>query len=224
MKNILLPVGLFIVAIGVFIFMNKNMPTSDELYNESSESVSRGEKPTTQTATPEQVTLMQEEARRASKDQKVERKQKDEEVEERLTDGGQAPLTEEELDELEEYFDQVETQWTTDMENFITKELRMPKDVYEKYETLREAYEKEKYQAFNDFHEEMFKKHGTNYSYNPSEFNTKFENTFRDEYLVKMKDLIGEENMTRYLEMLDATNERLMRDARPGHGHISIDI
>lgn len=132
-------------------------------------------------------------------------------------------LTPTELAALEANFDKVEKEWALAMDNLFTNELNLSADTLAEYEKLREAYDQDKYQAFQEYHQKMLEKYGENYQYNPTEQMEEFENTVLQNYQNKLKELIGEEGMKQYLHTLDTFNERLMRDQDPNQGAILID-
>lgn len=132
-------------------------------------------------------------------------------------------LTPTELAALEENFDRVEKDWAIAMDELFIKELKLSPDVLAEYEKLREAYDQDKYQAFQEYHQRMLEKYGENYQYNPTEQMEEFENTVLESYREKLLGLIGEEGMKKYLNTLDTFNEKLMREQDPNQGAILID-
>lgn len=138
--------------------------------------------------------------------------------------GPERSLTPDELKELEDNFDKVEKEWAIAMDKLFTEELKLGPDALAEYEKLREAYDQDKYQAFQEYHAKLQEKYGENYQYNPTEQMEEFENTVLEGYQEKLKAQIGEEGMRKYLETLDAFNERLMREQDQNQGSILIDF
>lgn len=138
--------------------------------------------------------------------------------------GPERSLSPEELKKLEDNFDRVEKEWTVAMEKLFTEELKLGPEGLAEYEKLREAYDQDKYQAFQEYHQKLQEKYGDNYQYNPTEQMEEFENTVLEGYQEKLKAQIGEEGMKKYMETLDQFNERLMRDQDQVGGAILIDF
>ncbi|MCO4794741.1 MAG: hypothetical protein KC493_13565 [Bacteriovoracaceae bacterium] len=133
-------------------------------------------------------------------------------------------LTEEEIEEMEEYFDRVEIGWGKRMEEFFMKEANLGEDAMEDYGQLRENYEEEKMIAYQEFHEFMVAKHGENYAYNPTEEMEIFENKVQDIYLDKLRKQLGDENYSRYLEVKDQYNDQLRKEQDPKKGVVLIEL
>lgn len=135
-----------------------------------------------------------------------------------------ASLSEQEIEELEEYFDKVEEGWGKKMEQFFLKELSLGERGLEEYGQLRENYEEEKMIAYQEFHEFMVGKHGENYAYNPTEEMEVFENKVHDIYLEKLRKQLGDENYARYLEIKDQYNDQLRKEQDPEKGVVLIEL
>ena len=137
--------------------------------------------------------------------------------------GPERALSPEEIQGLEDNFDRVEKEWAIEMDKLYINELKLGPDALAEYEKLREAYDQDKYQAFQEYHQRMLEKYGENYQYNPTEQMEEFENTVLESYRAKLKDQIGEEGMKKYIQALDDFNERLMREQDQTQGAILID-
>lgn len=135
-----------------------------------------------------------------------------------------ASLTEEEIEELEEYFDKVEMGWANKMKELLVDELKLGDDALEDYGMIRENYEEEKMIAYQEFHEFMVQKYGENYAYNPTEEMEVFENKVQDIYLEKLRKQLGDENYSRYLEVKDSYNDQLRREQDPKKGVVLIEL
>ncbi len=138
--------------------------------------------------------------------------------------GPERSLSPQELKSLEDNFERVEKEWALAMDKLFTEELKLSADALAEYEKLREAYDQDKYQAFQDYHAKLQEKYGDNYQYNPTEQMEEFENTVLEGYQEKLKAQIGEEGMKKYMQTLDAFNERLMREQDQTQGAILIDF
>ena len=83
-------------------------------------------------------------------------------------------------------FDRFENQWINEVKKVFPK----PK-MFDVYIVFREDNEKEKMEAYEEFHKLMEKKFGPNYTYSLSEDQTKMEQKINDKYLKKLKDMVG---------------------------------
>jgi len=133
-------------------------------------------------------------------------------------------LSDEELEELDRYFDQVEKDWDTTMESFFLKEMAMPPEEFKEYKKLREAYDMDRLEAYQEFHEYMLEKYGEKYTYSPSDDMEKFENKVREQYLDVLRKRIGDDTYKKYLDTLDQFNEKLRREQDPYKGVMVIDF
>lgn len=133
-------------------------------------------------------------------------------------------LSDEEIAEFEEYFEEVEKNWATQIETLFVGEFSLGEDAMEKYMNIRDAYEEEKMIAFQEFHEQMVAKYGENYSYRPTADMESFENKVEGIYLEKMEHFLGKENFLRYQEIKREFNQRLQTEQDPNRGVIFIEI
>ncbi len=121
-------------------------------------------------------------------------------------------LSEEEIAEFEEYYEEVENNWFSQIEALFVGEFSLKEEVIESYMDLRESYEEEKMISFQEFHDFMASKHGDQYTYNPTDDMEVFENKVADEYYEKMRALLGDDQYRRYLEVKDQFNDRLREE------------
>lgn len=134
------------------------------------------------------------------------------------------PLTEEEMEELEEYFEKIEEEWGEMLQNLFKSELALSKETIEQYEDLREGFEEEKLAAFQEYHEQMVAKHGENYAYRPSEDEKIFEKKVLDEYYDRLRKVLGDDSYSRYTEVRERFNERIKSEQDPAKGILVIDF
>ncbi len=143
-------------------------------------------------------------------------------------DGDKAPntmaLTEEEMEELEEYFEKIEEDWADQLKQLFKNELQLSSETMDQYEDLREGFEEEKLAAFQEYHEQMVAKHGENYAYRPSEDEKIFEKKVLDEYYDRLRKLLGDEAYNRYKEVRERFNERIKSEQDPAKGILVIDF
>lgn len=142
----------------------------------------------------------------------------------RSAGGEDRVLSDEELEELDRYFEQVEKDWDQNMESLFLKELALPAEEYKEYKKLREAYEMDRLEAYHEFHEYMLEKYGEKYTYSPSEDMEKFENKVREQYLEVLRKRIGDDAFKKYIDAMDQFNEKLRREQDPYKGVMIIDF
>jgi hypothetical protein len=133
-------------------------------------------------------------------------------------------LSEEELEELNKYFDKVENEWDKMALELFTNEMGLPRTEYEEYKKIRDSYEQDKLEAYQEYHEYMVEKHGESYAYSPSEDMEAFENKVKGEYLEILRKRVGDKNYIRYTEVIDGYNEKLRREQDPTKGVMLIDF
>lgn len=105
-----------------------------------------------------------------------------------------------------ELFEKLEEDWINKIKSVFPKE-----KMFQVYLLYREESEKEKMEAYEEFHRLMEKKFGPNYTYSLSEDQTKFEQKINDKYLKKLKDMMGEKPFSEYLKTRDQFNEEILR-------------
>lgn len=133
-------------------------------------------------------------------------------------------MTEEQMQKLEAYFEKVEKDWADRMNQLFVRELSLDSQKLTEYFKMREGYEQDKLDAFEDFHEEMIEKYGENYSYKPSEEEKLFTAKVRERYEAALIKLIGEEAYTRYIEVRDQFNRELSEIDDRELGFIKVDF
>lgn len=133
-------------------------------------------------------------------------------------------LTEEQMLKLEAHFEKVEKDWSDRMNQLFNKDLGLDPKMLQEYYKMREGYEQDKLDAFEDFHEEMIEKYGENYSYKPSEEEKMFTAKVRERYEQALIKLIGEQAYIRYTETRDQYNRELAEVEDKDLGFIKIDF
>ena len=118
-------------------------------------------------------------------------------------------LNEEDADKMTAYFEATEKSWNERMEHLIIDELHLPTKTLKEYKVLREGFDRDKMEAFEDFHKYMRDKHGDNYSYNPTKDEEQFANKVKDQYDSKLRQLFGQEHYLQYREVRDEFNKKL---------------
>jgi len=118
-------------------------------------------------------------------------------------------MTEDEIDQMEVYFDEVEKNWKKEMSNFILNDLGLSHGAIEEYERLRDEYEEEKLTAMEEFHEKMEEKHGESYLLEPNQEQEYFQNKVQGHFFEKIKKVFGEEGFDRYLDLCSVYNDKI---------------
>ncbi len=112
------------------------------------------------------------------------------------------PGPEAEDDKNFEEFDRLEEKWLNQMQTFFNDEKK-----FNIYMMFRDSSEKEKLDAYEEYHKHLEAKYGKNYSYSLSEDDTKREESINNKYLNKIKLLLGEKEYIKYLEVKDQFNK-----------------
>lgn len=97
-------------------------------------------------------------------------------------------------------FDRMEKNWLSKVESIIGKD-------YPAYLELREINEKEKMQAYKEYHDYLRKKFGDKFNYNISEDQSIREKEINQKYLKQLLDKIGKTKFQAYLKARDEVNE-----------------
>lgn len=109
-------------------------------------------------------------------------------------------------DENFEIFDKMEKNWLKKAEMIIGPEK------YGLYLEMRERNEKEKMQAYKEYHEYLRQKYGDKFSYNISEDQSVREKQINQRYLKELLGLIGPEKFKLYTAAKDQLNEEMRRN------------
>ncbi|MDC1174306.1 hypothetical protein OAT67_02850 [Bacteriovoracaceae bacterium] len=128
---------------------------------------------------------------------------------------GEKQLTEEEMEELDEYFDKVEEEWDRKIKDLFITEMGLSSQDVEDYNKMKEGFAEDKIEIYQDYHEEMVQKYGDSYQFKPSEEMTSFEKKLREDYQNLIRKRIGDDNFKKYIEMLDNYNEEVRREQNP---------
>ena len=113
-------------------------------------------------------------------------------------------LTKTDEDQFAEY-DQMEKRWLDKVKTIIGN------DYFQNYLEMREINEKEKMQAYKEYHDYLRKKYGDKFSYNISEDQSVREKEINQKYLKKLLSTIGTEKFQSYINARDKINEENRR-------------
>ncbi len=133
-------------------------------------------------------------------------------------------LSEEEVEELDELLAHYEEEWDKDTKNLFLNELKLSEEDYEDYLMMRDGFEEDRVEAFQEFHNRMAQEKGSSYSYSPTAEMVENEERIRGEYLKLFKERYGEEAFVKYSNLLEGYNDRIRREADPKHGVLRIDF
>lgn len=98
-------------------------------------------------------------------------------------------------------FDEMEKTWLDSVKVVIGDSF------FDRYIEMRERNEKEKMQAYKDYHDFLRKKHGDKFTYNISEDQSVREKEINQRYLKELLAMIGEIKFQQYLKLRDEINE-----------------
>jgi len=104
-----------------------------------------------------------------------------------------------------EVFDRVEKAWLQKVGGIIGE------DKYPLYLDMRDRNEKEKMQAYKEYHDYLRQKYGDKFSYNISDDQSIREKKINQRYLKDLLKLIGPEKFKAYTQTKDQLNEEIRR-------------
>lgn len=108
-------------------------------------------------------------------------------------------------DEKFEEFDKLEKVWLSKVQVIVGEKN------YPLYLDMRNRNEKEKMQAYKEYHDYLRQKYGDNFSYNISEDQSIREKQINQRYLKELLKLIGPVQFKQYTEARDLFNESMRR-------------
>lgn len=133
-------------------------------------------------------------------------------------------LSFQEMEAIEELFDQVEENWAKTMRDLFVSELGLGEEAFKKYQEMRDEYDVAKLQAYEAYHERMIEQHGPDYPYQASIQVEEFDNSALPEFYKRLEAQIGLEALRRYIQVKDQFNDELRRTQPPGPAQILIDF
>lgn len=114
-------------------------------------------------------------------------------------------LTDEEAEEIIGKIEKIEQKWLDQVHTIVGDQN------FEQYLKMRQRNEKEKLDAYNQYHEFLRKKYGDKYAYNISEDQSKKEKEINQNFLKEFKMLIGESKFKDYLKAKDEINKEYQK-------------
>ena len=117
--------------------------------------------------------------------------------------------SEEDFEEINEYLEEVETNWINGIENLFMSDAQNGENYLEVYKDMKNGYEEEREKRYQVFHKKMRDKHGSNYSYSPSVDEEMFNEKLVKLYEKSLSEKIGKEMMINYMSLKDKFNKDL---------------
>lgn len=137
---------------------------------------------------------------------------------------GPRPLTEKEMDKMDEIFESYEKGWDQEMKSLMIGEIGLTEEDYGDYLKMRDGFEEDRLDAFEEFHKKMAMERGPHYSYSPTQEMIDFDKKLKDEYLDLFRKRYGEEAYARYQNALDKYNTKIRSEADPKFGVLTIEF
>lgn len=114
------------------------------------------------------------------------------------------------LDRFEAIFKGIEKQWSKEIVDLFLGELELDQSHLDKYFRLKEEYENDRLEMFESYHEKMIAEHGDDYVFHLTDQDTTPElQDLNINYRDKLREVIGDDNYTRYLQLKDSFNEKI---------------
>jgi len=110
-------------------------------------------------------------------------------------------------DHVFDNIDHIESRWKKKMYQLLLYDFKLELSVFKVYRGLKEGYERDKMEAFQNLHAFLEKKHGKNFEYIPSNDEKIFQKTLRKDYLLRIKKIFGKKNYEYYLKLLNQENK-----------------
>ncbi|MCF8059057.1 MAG: hypothetical protein K9K67_07160 [Bacteriovoracaceae bacterium] len=137
---------------------------------------------------------------------------------------GPRPLSEEEMDKMDQLFESYEEGWDKKMREVMINELGLSEEDYGDYLKMRDGYEEDRLEAFEEFHKKMAQEKGPHYSYSPTQEMMDFDGKLRKEYLDLYRKRFGESAFVKYYNALDSYNTEIREKADPKFGVLTIEF
>lgn len=109
-------------------------------------------------------------------------------------------------DENFDAFDKLENNWLEKVNDLIGPEK------FSLYLEMKERNDKEKMQAYKEYHDYLRQKYGDKFSYNISEDQSIREKKINQRYLKDLLNLVGPDLFKQYIKALDQFNEEIRRN------------
>lgn len=137
--------------------------------------------------------------------------------------GRDRPLTEEEMDQLEAYYERTEKEWDQTVSKMF-KDFGLPAGAFAEYQKMREAYEEAKMDAFQEYHNKMIEKYGDSYEYNPADEQDVFDEKVIQKANADLKKFMGERNFQVFSQKRESFNDRIRKEQNPDLGIMLMDF
>lgn len=139
-----------------------------------------------------------------------------------LVQNSEAPISESEVEQMEQFFDEIEQNWMLGMKELLVNDLGMDEQTFNEYNRIKQGYERDKFEAFESYHNTMLQKYGEDYPLQMSE-QEKFENNAKSDCHEQVKRLMGEDNYQKYQNYLKSFNQKSEDNQDPSLGVMFMD-
>ena len=126
------------------------------------------------------------------------------------TDSSPRVLSVGEIKKIDDRINEMESKWKAAIEEVFIKEMKLTQEDFKEYLMMREGYEEDRYEAYEDYHRENLKEKGHYPITNEDDANQKIT----QEYHTLFKNHFGEESFARYVKRLDEFNSELRRNGQ----------
>lgn len=142
------------------------------------------------------------------------------------TDAGLPVKEDEEFDsaQFDKYLEKVEEGWKLKMESVFLEGSAGSSQKLREYLKLKKGYEQEREKRYEAFHKMMEEKHGSNYSYSPSEDEEMFNEKLVKIYESNLAKIVGKGKMVEYLKAKDSFNQKLEDESTDNTSYILIEF
>ena len=111
------------------------------------------------------------------------------------------------LELMERRYKKSEKDWEEKIREVFLEQYRLDEETVEKYFELRDVFEREQWEAFQEFISEREREGGGNFRFNPTEMEDAISEKLKRGQLQRVVKLIGKENTPSFIEMRDKFNE-----------------
>ena len=111
------------------------------------------------------------------------------------------------LELMERRYKKSEKDWEEKIREVFLEQYRLDEEIVEKYFELRDVFEREQWEAFQEFISEREREEGGDFRFNPTEMEDAISEKLKRGQLQRVVKLIGKKNAPSFIEMRDKFNE-----------------
>ena len=119
-------------------------------------------------------------------------------------------LSETEITKIDDRINEMEAKWKAAIEEVFIKDMKLTQEDFKEYLMMREGYEEDRYEAYEEYHRENLREKGHYPITNEEDANQ----MITQEYHTLFKNHFGEESFARYVKKLDEFNSELRRNGQ----------